>query len=400
MKLLKELTWSLVLALILWLSYALSPFLDLASTQSASIPVFKEQAFCFAALPKQVVQSWLLEQQLESRDVAVQETLKRMALQFKNKRNDALADFHFDYNSALAFYLIAHPKKQFSCMYLPGEGQKKGWITGQHYGVASGVFFFPNELSSKQRQFFEQCVQQMRLETKHFEARRHRFELDGQTYALLWEEHAFALELPKESKQKIRMLQPNGFHLSCPLSLSNLEASWQFLEEIEACSINYYGAQLNNKQALVLDFEILLTFDNQKARAEFLNSCQNAFPDWQWAPNFVRVNEAVYALKKEGDKQLFMCSTPKKYIHNGQIASQTSRSQVVCSGNPSLLTKLDNAGWAAAVLELFPIYRGISDFSARTAQVETSQNTIRWELKKDYYAAGEFLKLLGTALEQ
>jgi hypothetical protein len=188
--------------------------------------------------------------------------------------------------------------------------------------------------------------------------------------------------------------------LSCPLALSNLKASWQFLEEIEACSINYYGAQLNNKQALVLDFEALLTFDNQKERAAFLNSCQNAFPDWQWAPNFVRVNEAVYALKKEGDKQLFMCSTPKKYIHNGQIASQTSRSPVVCSGNPSLLTKLDNAGWAAAVLELFPIYRGISDFSARTAQVETSQNTIRWELKKDYYAAGEFLKLLGTALEQ
>jgi hypothetical protein len=123
MKLLKELTWSLVLVLILWLSYALSPFLDLASTQSASIPVFEEQAFCFAALPKQVVQSWLLEQQLESRDVAVQETLKSMALQFKNKRNDALADFHFDYNSALAFYLIActFPEKVKKRAGLPGN---------------------------------------------------------------------------------------------------------------------------------------------------------------------------------------------------------------------------------------------------------------------------------------
>jgi hypothetical protein len=105
-------------------------------------------------------------------------------------------------------------------------------------------------------------------------------------------------------------------------------------------------------------------------------------------------------LKKEGKQQLFICSNPKKFIHNGKIASEFSNSPLVCSGNPTLLTKLDNAGWAAAILELFPIYRGISDFSARTANVSTTQNTIRWELKKDYFAAGEFLKLLSTTIGQ
>jgi hypothetical protein len=49
---------------------------------------------------------------------------------------------------------------------------------------------------------------------------------------------------------------------------------------------------------------------------------------------------------------------------------------------------------------LFPIYRGISDFSARTANVSTTNNTIRWELKKEYFAAGEFLKLLSTTIGQ
>jgi hypothetical protein len=400
MKLLKELAWSLFLVLILWLSYALSPFLDIASTQSAQIPVFQKQAFCFAALPKQVVQSWLLEQQLESKDIAVQETLKRLALQFKNKRNTALTDFQFDTDGALAFYLIDHPQKQFSCIYLPGSGQKKGWITDQYFGITSGVFFFPNELSNKQRHFFEQSIQQMRLTSKKFEARKHHFELDGQTYALLWEEHAFALELPQAGQQKIRMLQPNGFHLSCPIALSNLQSSLQFLENIEACSFNYYGAKLNTKQELTLDFEALLTFDNDAKRNDFLDACKRSLPDWDWATNFVRVNNAVYALKKEGEQQLFICSNPTKYIHNGNIASQLSSSPLTCSGDPTLLTKLDNAGWAAAILELFPIYRGITDFSARTARVQTSQNTIRWELKKDYYAAGEFLKLLGTAIEQ
>ena len=111
-------------------------------------------------------------------------------------------------------------------------------------------------------------------------------------------------------------------------------------------------------------------------------------------------NDAVYALNKEGTQQLFICSKPKKYIQNGVIASRNNSLPIACSGNPTLLTKLDNAGWAAAILELFPIYRGISDFSARTARVSTSNNTIRWELKKDYFAAGEFLKLLGTTIEQ
>ena len=64
------------------------------------------------------------------------------------------------------------------------------------------------------------------------------------------------------------------------------------------------------------------------------------------------------------------------------------------------MTKLENAGWAAAVLELFPIYRALNDLSDRTKSVKTQNQIISWELHQKYYAAGEFLKLFGTALEQ
>jgi hypothetical protein len=345
------------------------------------------------------IQSWVLEQQLESRDAAVQETLNRMALQFKDKRNIALQDFHFELQGAVAYYLIAHPQKQFSCIYLPGSGQQSGWLSAQYYGIPSGVFFFPEQLSKRQKQFFEHSLEELTFKNTTFEARKHDFELKGLTYTLHWEEHAFALDLPAQAKKPIRMLQARGFHLSCPLALSNLPASFQFLEQIKAGSFNYYGAKLNSKQALSLEFEALLSFDQSSARDQFMNAANKAFPDWQWAPNFVRVNDAVYAVKKEGSKQLYICSSPKKHIQNGQIQSQYNKLPIVCAGDPTLLTKLDNAGWAAAILELFPLYRGISDFSARTSKVSTTKQTIRWELKEEYFAAGEFLKLFGTVIE-
>jgi hypothetical protein len=398
-KLLKELAWSLMVLLILYTSYALSAFLDLPETKEAKIPVFKDQALCFSLLPLQVVQSWVLEQQLESQDPAVQETLKRMALQFKDKRNIALQDFHFDLQGAVAYYLIAQPQKQFSCIYLPGSGQQNGWLSAQYYGIPSGVFFFPEQLSPQQKRFFEQSLEKLSFKNKTFQSRNHNFELKGLTYTLHWEEHAFALDLPAEAKNPIRMLQAQGFHLSCPLALSNLPASFQFLEQIKASSLNYYGAKLNSKQALSLEFEVLLSFDQSSARDQFISAANKAFPDWQWAPNFVRVNDAVYAIKKEGNKQLYICSSPKKHIQNGQIQSQYNKLPIVCAGDPTLITKLDNAGWAAAILELFPLYRGISDFSARTSKVSTTKQTIRWELKDEYFAAGEFLKLFGTVIE-
>ncbi len=400
MKLLKELVWSLSVVLILYTSYALAPFLELPQTKTAQVPVFPDQAFCFSLLPLQVVQSWVLEQQLESKDVAVQEALKQMAMNFKTERNSALANFHFDVHGAVAYYLIEHPKKSFSCLFMPGTGQSEGWLSAQYYGIPSGIFFFSEPLQAKQRVFFEQSLQRMQLTTKTFEARKHHFELQGQPYTLLWEEHAFSLISPNKKNKSIRKLIPNGFHLSSPVTLSNLEPPLRFLERVNAFSLNYYGAKLNAKQELILDFEALLTFDNNSKRNDFIAACKLTFPDWDWATNFVRKNGAVYALKKEGTKQLFICSNPKKYIHNGNIASQFSSSPLTCSGNPTLLTKLDNAGWAAAILELFPIYRGISDFSARTERVSTSNNTIRWELKKDYFAAGEFLKLLSTTTAQ
>jgi hypothetical protein len=400
MKLLKELIWSLLVVLVLYTSYALAPFMALPQTKTAQVPVFQDQAFYFSVLPLQVVQSWVLEQQLESKDMEVQEALKQMSLHLKTERNTVLADFRFDLQGALAYYLIDHPHKPFSCIFIPGNGQKEGWLSAQYYGVQQGIFFFTEALQAKQRAYFEKSLFKMRFETKKFEARKHRFELKGQRYTLLWEEHAFSLILPHQQHKPIRKLIPSGFHLSLPIALSNLQASLQFLENIEACSFNYYGAQLNVKQELSLDFEALLTFDNGAKRSKFLDACKNSLPDWEWATNFVRVNHAVYALKKEGKQQLYICSHPKKYIRNGKIASQLSNSPLACAGNPTLLTKLDNAGWAAAILELFPIYRGISDFSARTANVSTTHNTIRWELKKEYFAAGEFLKLLSTTTAQ
>ncbi len=400
MKLLKELFWSLMILLVLYTSYVLAPFLALPQTKTAQVPVFQDQALCFSVLPLQVVQSWVLEQQLESRDTEVQEALKQMSLQFKTERNATLADFRFDLHGALAYYLLEAPQQPFSCIFIPGRGQKEGWLSAQYYGVEKGLFFFVEPLRAKQRAYFEQSLLKMRFQSKKFEARKHHFELKGQSYSLLWEEHAFSLILPNQQNKPLRQLIPNGFHLSAPLALSNLPNSLQFLETIEACSFNYYGAQLNAKQELSLDFEALLTFDNDAKRSAFLDACKNSLPDWDWATNFVRVNHAVYALKKEEKHQLFICSKPKKHIQNGKIASRFSNSPLACSGNPTLLTKLDNAGWAAAILELFPIYRGISDFSARTANVSTTNNTIRWELKKDYFAAGEFLKLLSTTIGQ
>ena len=400
MKLLKELVFSLFVLLLLYLSYVLAPFLDLPESRAAQVPTFKQQVFSFSVLPIQVVQSWLLEQQLESKDEAVQDALQKMSLLFKEKPNAALSGFHFDLTGAVAYYLIEHPKKQFSCLFLPGKGVQLGWQQNAYFGIEKGVFIFTESLNPIDAKYFEECVQGLQFETKQFKSREHTFELQQQTYTLNWEKHAFSLELPKTSKETTNILRPNGFHMSSPLALSNLPSTLEFFGLINAASVNYYGAKLNAKQALALEFEALLTFDQSQHRENFLAAAKRAFADWQWASNFVRVNETLYALKKEGGKQLYICSSPKKHIQNGQFFTKQSPAPIVFAGDPTLLTKLDNAGWAAAILELFPIYRGISDFSARTAKVSTEKQTIRWELKKDYYAAGEFLKLLGILAEK
>jgi hypothetical protein len=395
-KLLKELVFSLFVLLLLYMSYALAPFLDLPESRAAQVPTFKQQVFSFSVLPIQVVQSWLLEQQLESKDEAVQDALQKMSLLFKEKPNAALSGFHFDLTGAVAYYLLEHPKKQLSCLFLPGKGVQLGWQQNAYFGIEKGVFIFTESLNDREAKYFEECVRGLKFETKQFKSREHTFELQQQTYTLNWEKHAFSLELPKTSKKATNILRPNGFHMSSPLALSNLPSTLEFFGLINAASVNYYGAKLNAKQALALEFEALLTFDRSQHREDFLEAAKSAFADWQWASNFVRVNETLYAIKKEGGKQLYICSSPKKHLHNGQFFTEQSPAPIVFAGDPTLLTKLENAGWAAALLELFPIYRGISDFSARTAKVSTEKQTIRWELKEDYFAAGEFLKLLGT----
>ena len=170
------------------------------------------------------------------------------------------------------------------------------------------------------------------------------------------------------------------------------------LNGLTALSMNYYGAKLNEKQGLELAFESLLTFQNKSKLYAFLRAFQKMQNEWEWHANYVRVNDANYAFKKEG-MQLYICSTPQKYLKGGQYKHQEKTQALYCSGDPKLLTKLENAGWAVAVLELFPIYRGLSDFSSRTQRVSTKNNTIRWELKKEFFAAGEFLKLVGTIAE-
>jgi hypothetical protein len=398
-KRIKEGLIGLLVILVLYASYALLPFLNLQKTQTAQIPVFKGQVFQIALIPLQVVQSWVLEQQLESQDPAVQETLKRFAQQFKSKPDNILSSFEFDLEGAVAYYLVDQPGQQLSFFFIPGTIPQRGWLSGTYFGVDQGLFVFTNDLTPEEKSTFAKTCQNLQFKKQTFEARAHHFELRGQTYTLRWEEHAFQLELPQEVQDTKTILNPKGFHVSCPIAFSNLPAEYRFFENINACSINYYGAKLNTKQALALEFEALISFEKWHQAREFVKRARGVFPDWDWHANFVRVNDAVYAIKPEGKNQLFICSSPKKHIRNGSIDKQEVSSPIVFSGDPTLLTKLENAGWAAAILELFPIYRGISDFSARTSKVATAKQTIRWELKPTYFAAGEFLKLLGTALE-
>ncbi|MBM3917171.1 MAG: hypothetical protein FJ349_06095 [Sphingomonadales bacterium] len=399
MKRIKEVLIGLFVILVLYASYALLPFLNFQKTQTAQIPVFKGQVLQIALIPLQVVQSWVLEQQLESKDPAVQETLKRFAQQFKSKPDKILSTFELNLKGAVAYYFVDQPGQQLSFFFIPGTSAQRGWLSDTYFSIDQGLFIFTNSLSLDEKTAFTKTCQNLQFKKQTFEARAHHFELRNQTYTLRWEEHAFELELPMGIQDAKTILNPKGFHVSCPIAFSNLPAKYRFFENINACSVNYYGAKLNTKQALALEFEALLSFNRPTQIKDFLHEAKKVFPDWNWQNNFVRVNDAVYALKPEGRKQLYICSSPKKHIQNGAIAKQESASPVVISGDPTLLTKLDNAGWAAAILELFPIYRGLSDFSARTAKVSTQRRHIRWKLKKDYFAAGEFLKLLGTASE-
>ena len=175
MKLLKELVFSLFVLLLLYLSYALAPFLDLPESRAAQVPTFKQQVFSFSVLPIQVVQSWLLEQQLESKDEAVQDALQKMSLLFKEKPNAALSGFHFDLTGAVAYYLLEHPKKQLSCLFLPGKGVQLGWQQNAYFGIEKGVFIFTESLNDREAKYFEKCVRGLKFETKQFKSREHLF---------------------------------------------------------------------------------------------------------------------------------------------------------------------------------------------------------------------------------
>ena len=399
MKFFKEVISLFVILALIGAFALLSPFLILPKSRAAVAPEFKAQDFSMQLIPIQVVQTWILEQQSVSKDVEVQETLKKFAKQFQIKKNDALDGFSYDPFGAVGIYVLPHQQQRYTFYFLAGKNDKLGWISDKYFAHQKGLFVFNEAPEDALKSDFEKQLKIAHWTQKKFEARKLRFELSQAPYLLEWHKHGFALHVPKEKANKsAQMLQPNGFHLSCPLALQNLLGSEMPLNGLTAMSMNYYGAKLNEKQGLELAFESLLTFQNRPKLNAFLRAFQSMQNEWEWHPNYVRVNDANYAFKKEGT-QLYICSTPQKFLKAGKYKHQDKTQALYCSGDPKLLTKLENAGWAAAVLELFPIYRGLSDFSSRTQRVSTKNNTIRWELKKEFYAAGEFLKLVGTIAE-
>ena len=400
MKFFKEVISLFVILALIGAFALLSPFLVLPKSRAAIAPEFKAQDFSMQLIPIQVVQTWILEQQSVSKDVEVQETLKKFAKKFQIKKNVALDGFHYNPFGAVGIYVLQYQQQRYTFYFLAGKNDKLGWISDKYFAHQKGLFVFNEAPEDALKSDFEKQLKKAHWTQKKFEARKLRFELSQAPYLLEWHKHGFALHVPKEQAQKAsQMLQPNGFHLSCPLALQNLLGSEMPLNGLTALSLNYYGARLNEKQGLELAFESLLSFQNKSKLNAFLRTFQKMENEWEWHPNYVRINDANYAFLKEG-QQLYICSTPQKYLKGGQYKHQDKTQALYCSGDPKLLTKLENAGWAAAVLELFPIYRGLSDFSSRTQSVSTKNNTIRWELKKEFFAAGEFLKLVGTAIEQ
>jgi hypothetical protein len=399
MKFFKEVISLLVILTLIGTFALLSPFLVLPKARGAIAPDFSSQDFSLQLIPIQVVQTWILEQQSVSKDIEVQETLKNFSKKIQFKENTGLEGFIYNPFGAVGMYVLANGQQRYTCYFLAGSNQQSGWLSDQYYAHSNGLFFFNKALTPALKQHFEANLKSAKWTTKKFEARKLKFELSKAPYLLEWQKHGFELHVPKESIQdKNTMLKPSGFHLSCPLALHDLLGEQTPLNGLTAISMNYYGAKLNEKQGLELAFETLLSFQSGAKLDEFLSAVQKLDNDWEWHPNYVRINDANYAFKKYGDN-LFVCSSPQKYLKGGNFATQLKTQSLYCAGDPKLLTKLDNAGWAAAVLELFPIYRALNDLSDRTKSVSTHNQTISWQLHSKYYAAGEFLKLFGTAFE-
>ena len=400
MKFFKEVISLFVILTLIGAFALLSPFLVLPKSRAAIAPEFKVQDFSMQLIPIQVIQTWILEQQSVSKDIEVQETLKKFAKKFQIKKNDALDGFSYDPFGAVGIYVLPHQQQRYTFYFLAGKNDKLGWISDKCFAHQKGLFVFNEAPEDALKSDFETQLKKAHWTQKKFEARKLRYELSQAPYLLEWHKHGFALHVPIEQAQKAsQMLQPNGFHLSCPLALQNLLGSEMPLNGLTAISMNYYGAKLNEKQGLELAFESLLSFQNKLKLNAFLRAFQKMENEWEWHPNYVRVNDANYAFKKENN-QLYICSTPQKFLKGGKYLRQEKFQTLYCSGDPKLLTKLENAGWAAAVLELFPIYRALNDLSDRTKSVKTQNQVISWELHQNYFAAGEFLKLFGTALEQ
>ena len=152
-KSLKEIASGLFIVAILIGCLALSPLLDIQKTKLAQIPSFENHIFQYAVMPLQVVQSWILEQQLESKDPAVQQTLKNLNDKLNLKKDKVLENFKFDLFGAVAYYLIDQPNKEFSFVFLPGSGLAKGWNSNRHYTIDEGVFYFTEILQPKEQSY-------------------------------------------------------------------------------------------------------------------------------------------------------------------------------------------------------------------------------------------------------
>ena len=397
-KILKELLIGCFILPVIFGCFYLSAFLDIRPTREIETPHFKNEVFHFTFNPLQVMQSCLLELNLQSKDIELQNTLITLSNSFGKQKERVLQNFRLNIQGAAGFFAVEHPKRQFRFVFLPGSGLKLGWLNSDHFVVDQGVYIFFNEqLNSVDKKYFEEMVSQIAYKPTKYVANQYQFTIHGALYTLNLDRNKIQIQLPEQNTHSI--LIPKGFHISLPKPVNILPKPFSFLAPIDNCSINYYGAKMKDFNTIDLEFEALLAFENTHQADEFLNAIINKFPNWNWQKNYVTVNGTVYALKRENSKTLYICSSPKKYIQNGKIQKQSVNVPMVISGDPKLITNVEQAGWVIALLESIPLYSAITDLTSKTKLVSTNNHKIVWELDKKYFVSGEILKLINTTLD-
>ncbi|MEN9699755.1 MAG: hypothetical protein RLZZ301_953 [Bacteroidota bacterium] len=360
---------------------------------------FTDATFSYEANPFQLLRTWLFEQQFQAQDTEVQSLLQKLQAKPDAARELAFESAQVNWHEPAGMYLLPFNGQHLGILAFSCENKANGiWLNNKHLIHFGHLFLFSRALNPNEQ---AQVIKRIRLARQipytPFKARQQQLLINRLHYQLNWEAHSVELKrtFVVHPSKNYHQLKPNGFHISCPLAIKDKLIDQQFpaLSEVNYLSMNYEGARLNEEQEVQLSFELLLDFSSSKARALFLSEFKSLQPNWNWQANFVSVNRAVYALKPVGKHQLYICSHPKEHLQNGQFQAQQSKEPIVCAGDPKLLTKIEDAGWAGAILEMIPIYQSLSDLSAHTAKIQTADNCIRWEFKPHYFAANELIKL-------